>query len=451
MSRKSTSKIRSGLVRELSKAIETSQVSSCNRDFDVEKEVRHNYEHMPHWKPDGDHHRDDDGFVPDKSAEVSVKEGMIVMKHEETVGFAKDEDEDDPLVSLPVSQSPRIAEKNSYDESMPELVGEVEHSSTTCETSNENPLPEQSKITVGEEEIVDHKKKVACAEDDELLSDLTEEEKEVRVIAGNEEKDAVSKMTMIADAQADLQNYSSAAGIVAFSSSSSSWSTSMESTRQKFNYPGWEQDVSRMNEKCNRLKNDYGNTAAVTSIRSIDLLCKEVSQECLNQMKMKQNLYVNDRSHPNLQRLDALELNYTGWEEDKRKMEDIHVYQSQLSFDTNFNALLRKQEILNPPKSNLVDEEIGSGLILTYPGHERDMMLIRKRAKENPNVVEIMLDEMKTKQKIYIRESIADKLLPAQLQRRGPEVLGTRYHKISPSEREKILVDGWAYFYGKQQ
>jgi len=442
--------IRSGLVQDLSEAIEKSRVSSSNRDYDVEDEVRNSYEHIPHWKPHVNH----DGFVPNESAEVPVEEVMIIMEDKDTVGFAKDDD--DPLVSLPVSQSPPFAEKNSNDKIMPEFMGEVENSSTSCtmnttEKSDEIPLPVQSKITAGEEEIMDHKKKVGFADDDELLSELTEEEKEVRVIAGNEEKDAVSNMTMIADAQADLQNYSSAAGIVAFSSSSSSWSTSSEKTRQKFSYPEWEQDVSRMNEKCNRLKNEYGNTAAVISIRSIDLLCKEVSQECLNQMKMKQNLYENDRSHPNLQRLDALELNYTGCEEDKRKMEDIHVYQSQLSFDTNFNALLRKQEILNPPKLNLVDEEIRSGLILTYPGHERDMMLIRKLAKENPNVVEIMLDEMKTKQKIYIRESIADKLLPAQLQRRGPEVLGMRYHEISPSEREKILVDGWAYFYGKQQ
>ncbi|CAB9515903.1 IAP repeat-containing protein 3 [Seminavis robusta] len=100
-----------------------------------------------------------------------------------------------------------------------------------------------------------------------------------------------------------------------------------------------------------------------------------------------------DRSHPNLQALDALTLTYPGFERDKREAEAVHLGSSNLSlsFDAAIRRLKVKQRAHDEQKSmrsihrshpNLVSLD---ALKLSYPGWNEDAQRAEEAHNSNPN------------------------------------------------------------------
>lgn len=81
-------------------------------------------------------------------------------------------------------------------------------------------------------------------------------------------------------------------------------------TFEGMTYPTWEHDYKLM-----------------TSFR--EFKCDEVREYCvayaIGLMKRRQQLFVGDRSHPDIVELDNMLLSYEGWEEDVKSAEVMHV------------------------------------------------------------------------------------------------------------------------------
>jgi len=125
----------------------------------------------------------------------------------------------------------------------------------------------------------------------------------------------------------------------------------------------------------------------------------ELFEGKLSGMREKQRMYNGDRTHPNLIKLDSLQLSYPGWSADVAKAEEAHTHMP-MEFRGRLFEIQEKQRMYEGDRSNprlvVLDE-----LTLNYPGWERDVAKAEQFHVRFPELFEGKLAGIKEKQRIY--------------------------------------------------
>jgi hypothetical protein len=121
-------------------------------------------------------------------------------------------------------------------------------------------------------------------------------------------------------------------------------------------YPGWESDLRRAEE--------FHVTEGETWIAD------EFFKNMVSGARNKQQLFQGDRSHPNLQKLDYLQLDYPGWEEDVIMAEQAHQ-RGGSGFDQELFVLEERQRVHYGDRSHSRLVELDS-FKFSYPEWEED-------------------------------------------------------------------------------
>lgn len=100
--------------------------------------------------------------------------------------------------------------------------------------------------------------------------------------------------------------------------------------------------------------------------------------DAYHRLTEKQKVYAGDRSHPSLARLDFLKLTYTDWEEDVNKAEKLHLSDVNGITEQLLESLSRKQDVFvgNRSHPNLVKLD---ALLVSYPGWQRDFQTAEQK------------------------------------------------------------------------
>mmetsp|Transcript_5519 Transcript_5519/g.9120 ORF Transcript_5519/g.9120 Transcript_5519/m.9120 type:complete len:445 (-) Transcript_5519:60-1394(-) len=155
-------------------------------------------------------------------------------------------------------------------------------------------------------------------------------------------------------------------------------------------YPGWQSDVGKA-EKTH-LSDSSG-----------------ISENVLEGMRRKQQVFLGDRSHPNLVKLDALllsyssNLSYIGWQHDFRVAEVEHVAgKRSWAFNDAYHRLVEKQRLHADDRSHPALIELDS-LVLAYPGSELDVSKAEQMHLNNyEGIPEALLESMRRKQQVFV-------------------------------------------------
>lgn len=144
-------------------------------------------------------------------------------------------------------------------------------------------------------------------------------------------------------------------------------------------YPGWERDF--------RKAEDYHITLP-------DLFAGKIDG-----MKEKQKMYEGDRSHPNLQQLDALCLTYDDWQRDVVAAEEAHT-SKPFMFREKLQEIKEKQKMHQGDRTHPRLMALDS-LRLTYNGWQRDFKKAEEYHAKFPELFQGKLSGMKEKQKMF--------------------------------------------------
>jgi hypothetical protein len=149
----------------------------------------------------------------------------------------------------------------------------------------------------------------------------------------------------------------------------------------KLNYPGWKEDFS---------------TAAKN----------HQSRWRFNQklfaLEERQRMYLGDRSHPKLIELDSCSFSYSGWEEDIRQAEEIHLRLLDGCYQNHLQGMRNKQQMflgdLSHPNRVLLD-----GLRLSYPSWKADFIEAEKaHTTGSTYMFETQVEILKERQKVFL-------------------------------------------------
>jgi len=150
-----------------------------------------------------------------------------------------------------------------------------------------------------------------------------------------------------------------------------------------WSYPGWQKD------KESAEKSHFYHTGAFES----DIM----------KMRKKQEMHNGNRSHPNLQALDALHLTYPGWQNDRAKAEWTHC-EYPLLFASDLERMEHKKQLHDGNRTHANIRALDA-LQLTYPGWQLD-----KERAEKAHIgeglssfvkVEVQIEGMRKKQTVY--------------------------------------------------
>jgi len=120
-------------------------------------------------------------------------------------------------------------------------------------------------------------------------------------------------------------------------------------------YPGWEEDVQEAEE---------AHTGMKTFVKF---------DQKLWEIQEKQRMYEGDRSHPRLLELDSFKFTYTGWMDDLLIAEEQHVTSRSFNFKRKFEGMKRRQKMFENDRSHPHLVELDA-LEFTYQGFEADIL-----------------------------------------------------------------------------
>lgn len=147
-------------------------------------------------------------------------------------------------------------------------------------------------------------------------------------------------------------------------------------------YPGYEQDVKVAEEQ-------HVNSRSYNFSRKIE------------GMKRSQSMHEGDRTHPNLLILDNLQLSYPGADNDKKEAEEAHRCLTFQSFEDKLIEMKLRQQIHDNDRSHARLKALDN-LKLCYPGYEQDMeVALEQHVCNRAFNFQAKLDGMKEKQKMY--------------------------------------------------
>ena len=148
-----------------------------------------------------------------------------------------------------------------------------------------------------------------------------------------------------------------------------------------FEYPGWQQDVSKAEHYHVRFP--------------------ELFKQKLIGMQEKQKMYAGDRTHPNLVALDeiAKQINYPGYEQDLKEAGKAHTDLPQ-EFNSRLFIIQEKQRIHEGNRSHPRLVELDK-MVLTYPNADFDFKKALEYHLRYPELFKGKLKGMREKQRIY--------------------------------------------------
>lgn len=132
-----------------------------------------------------------------------------------------------------------------------------------------------------------------------------------------------------------------------------------------------------------------------------------IFQDKLEGLRNKERLFVGDRSHPNIQDLDALDLTYPGWEDDYQAAVTAHCDTPARSFANALHRLRQRQRVHEGDRSHW-RLKILDKLNLTYPGWETDVAEVEAwhfNSADNPKNDKLyaeVIEGMKDQQQIFL-------------------------------------------------
>ena len=153
-------------------------------------------------------------------------------------------------------------------------------------------------------------------------------------------------------------------------------------------YPGFEKDVEEAERFHIR--------------RAEDIISNHAFDRMVMEFKGKQQLFKGDRSHPNLQKLDFLQLSYPRWNEDFTAAEKDH--QNRATFNHKLFILKERQRMYLGVRSHPRLLELDS-YSFTYPGWEEDIRLaedIHVRTRDGFPTYQYHLQGMRNKQQMFL-------------------------------------------------
>jgi len=135
----------------------------------------------------------------------------------------------------------------------------------------------------------------------------------------------------------------------------------------KLSYPGWHEDVKDAEHFHVRNKNDD--------------ICDYIFETKLQGMKNRQDMFMGDRSHPNLVKLYELNLTYPGWRDDFNDALVAHG-KGGIRYPVHLHKLRQKQRLHDGDRSHWRVVEIDS-LDLSYPGWQNDINYLKENHLNN--------------------------------------------------------------------
>jgi hypothetical protein len=132
-----------------------------------------------------------------------------------------------------------------------------------------------------------------------------------------------------------------------------------------------------------------------------------IFQDKLEGLRNKDKLFLGDRSHPNIQDLDRLELSYPGWEDDYQAAVTGHCDTPAKSFANKLHRLRQKQSVYEGERSHWRLVEL-DGLNLTYLGWETDFAEVEDwhfnnaDNTKNDKLYAEVIEGMRDQQQIYL-------------------------------------------------
>jgi hypothetical protein len=156
------------------------------------------------------------------------------------------------------------------------------------------------------------------------------------------------------------------------------------------------------------------------------------NQERFNQrlflLEEQQRMYLGDRSHPRLLKLDSYSFSFPGWEKEVNSAEHFHLhYEPHAYYDSHLQGMRDKQQMFLGDRShpNLV---LLDGLLLSYPNWKADFIQA-EQAHQNGNAY-----KFKTQVKI----------LKERQQEIQKVLLGDRWHpNLISLDELKLSYPGW--------
>jgi hypothetical protein len=135
--------------------------------------------------------------------------------------------------------------------------------------------------------------------------------------------------------------------------------------------------------------------------------CEEndlVYEDKLDGLRNKQELFMGNRSHPNIKKLDNLQLSYKGWEEDYQQAISSHTESPALLFPDAVHCLLERQRVYECDRSHWRLIELDS-MKLSYPGWQEDLQIVEEWHFQN-------IDDSTTKNMFHeVMEGLRDQQL----------------------------------------
>ena len=163
-------------------------------------------------------------------------------------------------------------------------------------------------------------------------------------------------------------------------------------------YPGWEVDVKMANIEYLEFSS-YNKKLAIRKL-----------ERAMGAFVRKQNLHEGDRSNPSIEELDsfASKLTYVGHEHGIQQMEKLYVTNDDvIVFEENMKALKIIEEKYGSNKNMVRVKNPSKNMHLSYDGWEQDISRLQNYEKQGSEFYcKLQLDQMRTKQKLHIRQSL---------------------------------------------
>ena len=168
--------------------------------------------------------------------------------------------------------------------------------------------------------------------------------------------------------------------------------------RQTLSYPGWQQDF-------------------IQAERAVILHPEDLEDMHLFRMEEKQRMYLGNRSHERLVKLDSLVFTYPGWQLDIHQVEEGHVrHKSGCFFDDALEGMFNREKVFNGDRSHPDLMQLDRlKRALSYPGWEQDFYIAEKSHLTHPHELKDQhLFKLVEKQRMHFRSSNSPASRPAR-------------------------------------
>jgi hypothetical protein len=160
----------------------------------------------------------------------------------------------------------------------------------------------------------------------------------------------------------------------------------LDHLKQTVSYPGWQEDFIR-------------------AIRAVYLNPEDLEDSHIFRMEEKQRMFLGNRSHKRLVKLDSLVFTYPGWQLDIYQVEAGHVrHKSGCFYDEALEGMLNKERVFNGDRSHPDLRQLDRlKRALSYPGWEQDVYIAEESHLTHPRALKDQhLFKLMEKQRMHL-------------------------------------------------